>query len=252
MPSARFEFDERLLEQRCRPRDEQPEVVGLLLAEVALSEQARVIRRYAHQHRALRQVAHDLADVVARQPAHARAGQQRAADGDEQAVDVEDRQRMQQTIGLVESPGLDQRLGVSQQVRVGQHDALRHARRARRIEQRSHVVPVARHDGRIRRRLVRTFGQRAIAVAVQGEHEARTRGVCDVLDRGFPFRVADHGRRLGIVQEVLEFCRRVRHVERVKDEAAAQAGEVKTERLGGLLDLHRHPVAWLDAEAAEQ
>ncbi len=252
MPGARLEIDERLLEQWCRPRDEQPDVVGLLLAEVALPEQARVIRRYAHQHRALRQIAHDLADVVAGQPAHAGAGQQRAADGDEQAVDVEDRQRVQQAIGIAESPGLHQRLGVSQQVRVRQHDALRHARRARRIEQRGHVVPVARHDGRVRRRLVGTLGQRATAVAVEREYEARTRGVGDVLDRGFPLRVADHGGRLGVVQEVLEFCRRVRHVEWVKDEATAQAGQVQAKRFGGFLDLDRHPVAWLDAEAAEQ
>ena len=132
-------------------------------------EKARIERRYAHHHRRARQEAADLLGVEFREPEHARARQERAVAGDEEAVHVIDRKRMQEDVAAREAPMLHQRERVAREVAVGQHRAFGPARRSRRVEDRRDVVGL-RYDRVERRRpVVGPVEQRPLA-ALEGQH----------------------------------------------------------------------------------
>ena len=64
---------------------------------------------------------------------------------------MKDRQCMQKPVRFGESPGLDQRLGISEKVAMRQHDSLRHAGGARRIQKCSKIVRVPVQGSEFRR-----------------------------------------------------------------------------------------------------
>ena len=64
--------------------------------------------------------------------------------------------------------------------------------------------------------------------------------------------IADDDRGFGIVQEVIQLAGGVRHVERVKYQAGAEAGEIQHQHFRRLFDLDRNPVARRYAEIRQE
>ncbi len=183
--------------------------------------------------------ARDFARVEFREPKHAASGKQHAVHGDEQAVDVIDRQRVQQHVATGETPGVDQRKRIAAEVPVRQHRALRAAGRARRVDDRREVVR-PRRDG-VERFLPsgRAIEERAFAVTERQDGRLRPQRR-DGLRR---FGPADDDARLGVTEEIGELALLVARVERKVDEPGPQAAEVEGERFPALVDLRRDPVA---------
>ena len=130
LAGAGLEFDMGLGEQRGAARDEQAHMLDERAVEARIGEQPRVEGRHAHHRGRLRHAGDEVVDVERRQEDHRAAGQQHHVGGDEQAVGVEDRQRVQEHVICREAPGLDQRFGVGEQIVVRQHGALRAPGRA--------------------------------------------------------------------------------------------------------------------------
>ena len=93
-------------------------------------EKPGIKRRHAHQRGRARHRGQDRIGVEPGLKQHCRAGKQRDIDGDEQAVGMEDRQRVNEDVVRGEAPEIDENLGVGDKVVVGQHRALRAARGA--------------------------------------------------------------------------------------------------------------------------
>ena len=250
MAGLRLPLAMGLGEQRRGARNEQPHVRGRLGVQHLVLEQAHVEGRDAHQHGRPRHQLEDPVDVELRQEDHRRAGEQRDVGRDEEPVGVEDRQRMDQHVVGGVGPGLAQRLGVRDEVAVGQHRALGAAGGARGVEQRREIVGRALHRREGFRSRVGRVRQAALALGV--ERDERGAGlVRSGLQRLAPARVADEDRRLGVADEVLDLGRGVAGVERQEDPAGAHRAEVEHDRLDRLLDLGGDPVAGLHAEAGE-
>ena len=147
MAGPLLEGDMRFGKQRRAARGEEPHVRHQFPVEARIVEQAGVEGRHAHHRRRLRQPLDDLVHLERRQEDHRAAGKQHDVAGDEKAVRMEDRQRVQQDVVGREAPCLDQRTGVRQQVAVRQHGAFRAAGRPGGVEERGKIVRTAR-DGR--------------------------------------------------------------------------------------------------------
>ncbi len=158
---------------------------------------------------------------------------------------MEDRQGVEEDVGLGEAPFASQHLGVGDQVGVGQHGALGPARGPGRVEDGGEVVRAARHLGEGRRRSRGLVGQGPLPPGVEGLH------LGPAGEGGHPFggggRTDDH-RRLGVANEIVELRQGVAGVERQVDRPGAQAAQVKEHRHRALLHLHRHPVARTHAQ----
>ena len=71
---------------------------------------------------------------------HRRPGQQRDVDGDEEAMGVEDGQRVNEPVGGRKPPAVDEGEGVRREVPVGQHRAFRAAGGAGGVKDRRQIV----------------------------------------------------------------------------------------------------------------
>jgi hypothetical protein len=183
---------------------------------------------------------------------HPRARQQHAVVRDEEAVHVEERQRVQQHVVRREAPGLDEREPVRREVAVREHRALRAARRAGRVDDHGEVVAARignRVHGRFRRSGVR---ERAVAGGIERQDRADLRLARARIERRAAFRPAHEHGRLGVTEEVRDLGGLIRGVERQVDEAAAQTREIQRERRGTLLDLRRDAVAGFRAGTRER
>ena len=146
------------------------------------------------------------------------------------------------TSSAVYAPGLAQRLGVRNEIAVGQHRALRAPGGAGGVEQGGEIVGVARDGLEGVGLAARRLGQASPAIGVEREHACPGRGR-DRLEALVARRVADEDGGLGVAEEVLDLGRRVAGVERQEDPARPHRGEVEHDRLDRLLDLGRDPVA---------
>ena len=99
----------RLGEQRRRAGDEQAHVRCRLAVQAVLLQQAHIEGRHAHQRGGARQRGDDRAGSNFGWKIIAAPAMQDDIGGDEQAVRVEDRQRVDQHVVAGEAPVLDQR-----------------------------------------------------------------------------------------------------------------------------------------------
>ena len=218
-------------QQRRRAADEEAHAAARLARQRRLGEQAHVQRRHAHEDARPGQLANHRLGVEAREPEHPGAGEQRAVRGDEEAVDVEDRQRVDQHVaafvGSAPAPVALQRLRVRQQVAVAEHRALAAPGRAAGVEDRGQVVAVAL-GGRVRVAEVRRpLEQAAAAVVVEREDVARAGREGELGRPDEVRRPADDDRGLGVADEVADLVALVGGVERQVDVAGAQHREVE-------------------------
>ena len=88
----------------------------------------------------MRKLADHLGCVESGQPEHAAAGKERAVAGHEEAVNVVERQRVQQHVAAREAPGIDEGQCVARQVTVGEHCTFGATGRARGVNDRRQVV----------------------------------------------------------------------------------------------------------------
>ena len=108
--------------------------------------EADIEGRDAHQHGGARESARTASASKPRWKRHRRAAQQRAVERHEQAVDMVDRQRVDQHVVAREAPCSIERLRVRGEIAVAQHRALRAAGGARGVEDRGEIFGAAR-DG---------------------------------------------------------------------------------------------------------
>jgi hypothetical protein len=109
VPGALLKFVEGLRQQRRRAAGEQPHRAALSLAECGLGQQARIVCRHAHEDTGLRQCREYCRDIELRQKNHFARIEQRHVTGDEQTMNVKDRQRVQQHVTATKAPGRVQR-----------------------------------------------------------------------------------------------------------------------------------------------
>ena len=252
MVAALLEIGEGLGQQRRGAGDEEAHLGADLAVEARIGQQAHVVGRHAHHHRAARQIAQRLLDVELGQPDHARAGQQRAMRGHEQAVHVEDGQHVQQHVVGAPAPVLVQHARVGREVAVRQHGALAAAGGAGRVQDGGQVVLPPRHGLETLRQAAGRVQQRAAAVLVQRVDMGAAGLVGGAPD---PFAVlagTHHHGGLGVFQEVLDLGLAVGGVQRQVDQARAQRGQVQQQRLGRLLGLHRHARTLGQPERSQQ
>ncbi len=247
-------LEERLVDrggERRRAGDEQAHVRDERTVELRAGQEPGVEGRHAHHRRRPRQIGDHPVGVKAGMEEHRAAGEHDRVGGDEKAVGVEDRQRVQEHVVTGEAPGVDERPRVRGEVAVAQHGALGAPGRARGVEDRREIVGGAseRHEAVTRR--PHPLGERAIALPAEGL-QPRLTGCCGGGQRRRARGVRHDDPRLGIGDEEAELVRRVGAVERQQDRARRQGGEAERDRLGGFLDLHRHPVARLDVEIRER
>ena len=91
-------------QQRGGAGHEQAHVARRVCGEARVVQQAGVEGRHPHHHRGARQPAENVAGIEFRQQDHRSASRQADIGGDEQAVDMEERQRMQQHVIGREAP----------------------------------------------------------------------------------------------------------------------------------------------------
>ena len=252
VPGSLLEGAEGIGEQRRRAGDEQPHVPADFPVEARLFQKPGVERRHAHEHRRSRQPAEDGVDVELRQKQNRRAVQHRAVQRHEQAVDMIDRQGVEQHVPRHPAPIAVQSQGVGRQVGVAQHRPLRPARRPRGIENRRQIVVGAEFDGRVDGHIDAALGQRTAVVGAEGEDVRHT----DLFRRSPVFFVApgsaDQQVWLGVLHEVADLGGGIGGVEGNVDGAAPEAGEIEQDRRGRLVDLNDHPVALADAQRLQQ
>ena len=211
-------------------------------------EQAGVEGRHAHQRRRARQGGDDRVGVEARLKDHRRAGDQRDIDGDEQAVGMEDRQRVDEDVVGAEAPQLGQRPRVGGEIVVGQHRALRAPGGARGVEDGGEIVGAARDRRRFVRRggdLVRRSRRRASSRGCRPPRaRAWRRARASDVER---LRAADRQRRRGVGEKIFELGERIGGVERQQRRPRLEAGERQRDAIRRFVDLRRDAVARLDA-----
>ncbi len=165
--------------------------------------------------------------------------------GDEQAVDMEDRQRVDQHVAALgwraPVPVVLERQRVREQVAVAQHRPLAAPGRAAGVEDRRQVVALARRRRVGGAEMRRPLEQAAAAVVAEGEDPGRSRGEGELGGPDEILRRADEDGRFGIADEIGDLVALVGGVERQVDMAGAQHREVEQQRLDRLLDLHRDP-----------
>ena len=111
-------------EQRRRARDEQPHMLGGVLVQAGVLQQAGIEGRHAHHHGGAGHQLQDHVRIELRQEDHRGAREQRDVARHEQAVGVIDRQGVDQHVLVGEAPVVDQRIGVRGEIVVRQHRAL--------------------------------------------------------------------------------------------------------------------------------
>ena len=242
------EFPVRLGERQRRAGDEKAHMAGRPAGQPGMLEEPHVEGRHAHQRRGARYQRQDCVGVELGQEQHRGAGEEHRVGRHEEAVGVIDRQGVEKHVAGPEAPGIDEREGVRDEVRVGEHRALRAAGRAGRIEDRGEIVGASLNPRKIRRLSLGKLDQRTPPGRVE-RFDRRALGEC--RDTGSPRRVADDQPRFGVADEIGKLGKRVGGVEGQIDRPGAQAGEIEDERLGGLLGLDGDAVARFDAAGAE-
>ena len=224
---AGVEGVEGLVEQRRRARDEETHAGAAGRVEAGVGEEPEVVGRHPHEHRCPGQKRDHPGGVEAGQEQHGAAVEKHAIDGHEEAVGVKDGEGVQEHVAGLEAPRLVQRQRVGRQVAVAQHGALGPPRGARGVEQGGEFV--AAHRGALEpgREVAARVHERAAALRVQRQQVAHPGGPSAHPELRLPLGRADHDRRLGVGQHVLDLGPPVGGVERQVDGARAQTGEIE-------------------------
>ena len=243
---------EGLDEQRRRSRDEQPHVGSGGARQRGLAQHAHVERGHAHEDGGARQGGDHRGRVELGEPEHLARAQQRGVDGDEQAMHVEDGQRVDQHVALLPAPVVLQRDGVGQQVAVRQHGALAAPGGAAGVDDGGQGIGTAGRRG-VRAGMVGGALEQAAALAVAQGVDGLGAGLeGDARDPGKRRRGAHHHGGLGVLQEVFDLAAAVGGVERQEHQAGAQRRQVQRQRFDGFFHLHGHARAGLQAVRVEQ
>ena len=193
-----------------------------------LAEQAGVEGRHAHDDGGARHQAHEGGELELRHPQDARGVEQRGVQGDEQAVHVEDRQRMQQHVARHEAPVGVQRLGVGGDVAMRDHGALGAAGGAGGVDQRGEIVGAARRPLRACGFcLAASCAKVPEPSAAMVSTERDLVGLGGALDLGDALGGDDDHGRLGVADEIFELGSGVGGVERIEDGADLEGGQVE-------------------------
>ncbi|OQC06313.1 MAG: hypothetical protein BWX79_02115 [Alphaproteobacteria bacterium ADurb.Bin100] len=256
---ALLPFGEGLDQQRRRARNEQAHPLCGFSREGRLGQHAHIQRGYAHEHGGLAHAGDDGPGVEPVQPYHLAAIEQRRMNGHEQAMHVEDRQRVDEHVapavrpsGSRPAPVVLQHHGVGPHVAVRQHRAFAAPGGTTGVEDGSQVVVVLDSRGVAIVAAGRALQQGAGAIVAQGEHVFRARSEGDLADPAKIFRAANHHGGLGIADEILDFGALVSRVQRQEHIACAQRGEVQQHGFDRFFDLHRHPAALGQLQRGEQ
>jgi hypothetical protein len=172
--------------------------------------------------------------------------------GHEQAVDVKQRQSMEQHVVRTPAPGLMQREGVRGKIAMRDHRAFRPAGGAGGIEQHGGIVGrnaagvelVAERPG--------FFGERALAVGVERIYMLQPARPGQFTHAGKIGGAADHRARRGVVEIIFDFGGAIGGVEREINQARAQAAEIEKHRRRRFLDLRRDAVARPESQVRQK
>ncbi|MNV31507.1 hypothetical protein D3C71_1228180 [compost metagenome] len=249
---ALLPFLEGFDEQRCRACDEQAHVLHSLFVQTCLGQHAHVQRGHAHEHCGAGHGGDDGLGVELGHPDHLAAVDERAVDGDEQAVDVEDGQCVDEHIPLLPAPVVLEHDSVAQHVAVREHGALAAAGGAAGVEDGGQVVGTAGHGLMLIAVVGGALEQAAGAVVAQGENMLRAQREGNLADPAEVAGRAHHHRGLGVADEVFDLGALVGGVERQKHVACAQRGQVQGHGFDGLFHLHGHSAALGQLERCEQ
>ena len=246
MAGAALKRGKGLGQQRCGAGHEEADVAADMAVEARLRQQPHVVRGHAHHHGGARKTAHYLGRIELRQEQHARAGQQRRVRGHEQAMHVEQRQRMQQHVlvaGLalfLEAPELVEHQRIGTQVAVAEHRALAAAGGARGVQDGRQILGLARNRGKAVGKRRCQPEQRSVALLAECDHVRHPGDARQRRQFGLTLGRADEHRRLRIAQEVIDLRRLIGGVQRHVDQTGPQRRQVEHQSLRRLLDLHGH------------
>ena len=134
-------------------------MAGGLAAQARVLQQPDIKGRHPHHHCGGRKAAEDFLNVELGQQDDGSARRQADIDRHEQAVDVEDRQGVQQHIIMAEMPKLTQHFGIGPQVAVGEHGALGNARGAGGVKNAGQITLAQHSIGKVRRLACSLFQQ---------------------------------------------------------------------------------------------
>jgi len=95
---------------------------------------------------------------------------------------------------------------------------------------------------------VDALGKAAVAAGAQALDGGQAELVSESAHGLQRRRTAEDEGRLGIGKEIFELGQRIGDIERQQRGAGAMAGEQQHDHIGRFVDLHRDPVAGLDAE----
>jgi hypothetical protein len=123
MPGAVGERSEGRFREWRGPAREQPHRRASLGGEARRRAEPGVVGRHAHEDGALRKPIEHRIDVEATQEGDGNGGQQRAVQCHEEAVDVEDRQAVNEVIVRGEVPRVVEGVGVGSESLVGEGGA---------------------------------------------------------------------------------------------------------------------------------
>ena len=230
------------MQQRRRAGDEQAHVRARLARQRGLGQHAHVQRGHAHEHGGLAACARSSArGVELLEPDHLAAVEQRAVERDEQAVHVEDRQRVDQHVAVGCQPQYRfSTCAFDEQVAVREHRALAAPGRAAGVEDGGQVVGAPLHGTCARRSC---SAARSSSVPLRSSSSVKTFFVpalnASLLTQPKLLAWAHHHRRLGVADEVVDLGRLVGGVQRQVDMAGAQHGQVQHQRFDDSFGLHR-------------
>ena len=237
-------------------------------AEAGLIQQPDVMGGHPHHHSGLRQQAHDLGRIEARQEDRRRGAQERAMQGDEQAVGMEHGQDVQQQVVVLPSPAGEQGPGIGFQAGMGQHRALGPAGGARSVEDGCKIAAGAGRVRPVRRGRGHRFGEGSLAIRPQGQCLRPAAGgwwlaiaaVWARPDRS-PFHrrlakplasVPDENPGRRILQKIGELGLGAGPVQGDMDASGFQGSQIEGQCLRAFIHLGEHPVAGFQPQAAQR
>ena len=202
--------------------------------QARLAQKAHIQGGHAHEDGGLRQIRQHLLGLKARHPNHFAAVEQRAVQGDKQAVHMEDGQAVDQHIptalrpcGSRPAPVFLEHLGIAQQITMAEHGTLAAAGGAAGVDHGRQIAGFARGDGVHIAVLRSALEQAALALVVQREHILRAGLKGELAGPAEIAWAANQHRRFGIAQKVGQFAALVGHIERQIHKAGAQRGQVE-------------------------
>ena len=162
--------------------------------------------------------------------------------GNKQAVNVENRQRVNQHVAALlrraPAPIIFQHPRITEQIAVRQHRAFAAARGAAGVENRGQIVRLFNSGGVLVAAVGGARQERAGAVVVEREDVLCAGVKGDFADPAKVGAAAHDDGRLGVTDEIFDFCALVSGVERQKHITGAQRGQIKHNSFNGFFDLH--------------